>query len=214
MDTKKNIYVVGSGGFAKEVYFLIKETKLYDFKGFIEYKSTEKSLTFNGEILPVIDEDVFFNENKNATIAIGVGRPHLVKKIAEKFKHFDTPNIIHPNFIGDVDNIISGVGNIITSGVIFTTNITIGSFNVFNLNMTVGHDTVIGDYNVFNPSTNISGNNKIGTKNLFGVGSISLENMLIGDNNVIGAASLITKNIDNNGVYIGVPSKLIKNNDN
>jgi UDP-3-O-[3-hydroxymyristoyl] glucosamine N-acyltransferase len=80
--------------------------------------------------------------------------------------------------------------------------------------MTVGHDTVIGDYNVFNPSTNISGNNKIGTKNLFGVGSISLENMLIGDNNVIGAASLITKNIDNNGVYIGVPSKLIKNNDN
>jgi sugar O-acyltransferase (sialic acid O-acetyltransferase NeuD family) len=214
MDTKKNIYVVGSSGFAKEVYFLIKETNQYNFKGFIEYKPRENFLTLNGETLPIIDEDTFLSENKKETIAIGVGRPYLIKKICEKFKHFDTPNIIHPTFIGDTNNIIHGVGNIITAGVIFTTNITIGSFNVFNLNMTIGHDTVIGDYNVFNPSTNISGNNTIGKQNLFGVGSISLENMLIGDNNVIGAGALITKNIDDDGVYIGTPAKLIKNNDN
>ena len=78
--------------------------------------------------------------------------------------------------------------------------------------MTVGHDTIIGDGNVFNPSTNISGNNKVGNNNLFGVGSISLENLTIGNYNVIGASSLITKSITDNGVYMGIPSKFIKNN--
>jgi acetyltransferase-like isoleucine patch superfamily enzyme len=78
--------------------------------------------------------------------------------------------------------------------------------------MTVGHDSIIGNQNVFNPSTNISGNNKIGDGNLFGVGSISLENMEIGDNNVIGASALLTKNINNDGVYVGIPAKMIKNN--
>jgi sugar O-acyltransferase (sialic acid O-acetyltransferase NeuD family) len=212
MVNKEGIYIIGTGGFAKEVYFLIKETKLYEFKGFVDYKPKNSYLIVGTESNPIIDEEEFLNDYKGSNIIIGVGRPHLLKMLSDKFKEFKTPNIIHPNFISDEKNINMGVGNIITAGVIFTTNITIGSFNVFNLNMTVGHDSIIGNQNVFNPSTNISGNNKIGDGNLFGVGSISLENMEIGDNNVIGASALLTKNINNDGVYVGIPAKMIKNN--
>ncbi|MFN7656520.1 MAG: acetyltransferase [bacterium] len=208
----EDIYIIGSGGFAKEVYFLIKETNLYEFKGFVDYKPKNTTLTIGVESFPIIDEDEFLNGYESSNIVIGVGRPHLLKMLSEKFKNFNKPNIIHPSFISDSKNIIMGVGNIITAGVIFTTNITIGSFNVFNLNMTIGHDSMIGNHNVFNPSTNISGNNKIGNGNLFGVGSISLENMEIGNNNVIGASALLTKNINNDGVYVGIPAKIMKNN--
>jgi sugar O-acyltransferase (sialic acid O-acetyltransferase NeuD family) len=209
---KDVIYIIGTGGFAKEVFFLLKEINLYDFKGFVDFKPKNKYLVIGSDSNPIIDEEEFLSEYKGSNIVIGVGRPHLLKILSEKFKDFKTPNIIHPTFISDKKNINIGVGNIITAGVIFTTNITIGSFNVFNLNMTVGHDSIIGNQNVFNPSTNISGNNKIGNGNLFGVGSISLENMEIGDNNVIGASALLTKNINNDGVYVGVPAKIMKNN--
>jgi sugar O-acyltransferase (sialic acid O-acetyltransferase NeuD family) len=212
MINKDKIYIIGTGGFAKEVYFLVKATNLYEFKGFIDYKPKNASLTVGVESFPIIDEDKFLNDYKWSNIAIGVGQPHLLKVLSEKFKNFNKPNIIHPSFISDSKNIIMGVGNIITAGVIFTTNITIGSFNVFNLNMTIGHDSTIGNQNVFNPSTNISGNNKIGDGNLFGVGSISLENLKIGNNNVIGASALLTRNINDNGVYVGIPAKMIKNN--
>ena len=63
--------------------------------------------------------------------------------------------------VGDWEQIKIGEGNIICAGNIFTTDIEIGSFNVFNLDCTVGHDTVIGSYNIINPSVNISGGVKI-----------------------------------------------------
>lgn len=208
----ENIFIIGTGGFAKEVYFLLKEANIYNIKGFVDYNPTKSHLLVGVESIPIIDENEFIKNYKGNNIVISTGRPHLLKKLSGKFKDFATPNIIHPNFISDKKNIIMGVGNIITAGVIFTTDITIGSFNVFNLNMTIGHDTIIGNYNVFNPSSNISGNNKIGDVNLFGVGSITLEKMEVGNNNIIGASALLTKKINDFGVYVGVPAKLIKTN--
>jgi sugar O-acyltransferase (sialic acid O-acetyltransferase NeuD family) len=212
MDNKDNIYIIGVGGFSKEVFFLLKDINLYNVKGFVDYQPKNKNLIINDESIPIIDEDEFLNNYKWSNIVISVGKPHLLKMLSDKFKNFNTPNIIHHSFISLNKKITMGVGNIITAGVIFTTDIKIGSFNVFNLNMTIGHDSVIGNQNVFNPSCNISGNNKIGNQNLFGVGSISLENMEIGNNNIIGASSLLTKSINNDGIYMGVPAKLIKNN--
>ena len=212
MTGKKNIYIIGCGGFSKEVYFLINEINEYNVKGFIEPNPTNNYFNIDNQKIPIIDEDLFLSTHKGENIVIGIGRPLIIELLSKKFKDFNYPNIIHPSFTYHKNNINMGIGNIITAGVRFTTGITIGSFNIFNLNMTVGHDTVIGDGNVFNPSTNISGNNKIGDNNLFGVGSISLENLTIGNYNIIGASSLMTKSITDNGVYTGVPSKFIKNN--
>ncbi len=74
-----------------------------------------------------------------------------------KNKNLIFPNLIHPNVIGDWDRINLGIGNIICSGNIFTTDIGIGSYNIFNLACTIGHDVKIGNNNIFNPSVNISG---------------------------------------------------------
>ena len=209
-----DIYIIGNGGFAKEVYFLLEEIGIFNVKGFVDHQPKETKIIFNNKTIPIFDEDFFLKNMIGETIVIGIGKPNIIDKVFNKYKNFKKPNIIHPNFIGHTKNISMGDGNIITAGVIFTTNIKIGSFNVFNLNTTIGHDTIIGDCNVFNPSCNISGNNNIGNKNLFGVGSISLENIVLGDNNIIGASALITKKINNNGVYIGIPAKFIKNNEN
>ncbi len=212
---KKNYYILGCGGFAKEVYFLsnqILKNENYQFKGFIDYKPIITDIEACKNKLPVIDEDYFLNNvlpNDETLIFMGVGEPKLIEKLSLKFANYNFPNLIHNNFIGDINSIEIGKGNIITAGCVFTVDIKIGSFNIFNLNVTVGHDTKILNNNVFNPGCNVSGSVSVGSNNLFGTNSTILQQISIENNNIIGASSLINKNVDNDKIMVGVPAKAL-----
>jgi sugar O-acyltransferase (sialic acid O-acetyltransferase NeuD family) len=208
-------YIIGKGGFAKEVLFLCKEVfgHLEDFNGFIDYKPNDSAIVCLGLSFPVIDEDEFLSKNKGvADMYLGVGDPTTISKVVEKFKGFTFPNLVHRSVVKD-ESVITESGNIFTAGCILTVDIKIGNFNIFNLNTTIGHDTKIGDYNVFNPGVNVSGSVTIENKNLFGTNSTILQGLSIGSNSIIGASSLINKCVNNNLVIVGVPGKVIRKND-
>jgi sugar O-acyltransferase (sialic acid O-acetyltransferase NeuD family) len=205
-------YVIGCGGFAKEVYFLADEVfkGTQAFKGFIDYKPQQTTLPIRGHQCSVIDEDWFLaNIPKDASthLYIGMGSPTQTEKVLQKFSGYQFPNLVHPGFIGDLPSIKMGNGNIITAGCIFTVDISIGSYNIFNLHTTVGHDTMIGDNNIFNPGCNVSGGVTIGSGNLFGTNATVLQNLTIGNNNILGAAALANKSFDSGLVMIGAPAK-------
>ena len=158
----------------------------------------------------VISEEDFLNKikpSKGVSLLMGVGDPKLIDKLSRTFEEYKFPNLIHPSFIGDLESIEVGIGNIITAGCIFTVDTKIGSFNIFNLNTSLGHDSNIGNCNVFNPGCNISGGVRIGSCNLFGTNSTVLQNVAVGDYNTLGASSLANKTINDNSVMIGVPAK-------
>lgn len=206
----KDIYILGSGGFAKEVFVLLKDIDLYNVRAFVDL---DEGLVKVGEIsIPVITEEVFFNMNlsDSTNIALGTGDPNLNARLIAKFKRFSFPNLIHPNTTIDKDSVVFGKGNIITSGVIMTTCINIGDFNIFNLNVTVGHDVIISDFNVLNPSVNVSGGVNIGSCNLIGVSSCILQYCQVGDSCTVGASALVTKNVENGNTVVGIPAKPIK----
>lgn len=208
----KDIYILGSGGFAKEVYFLITSIQKYDIKGFIDIKQGN-DIIFGGNNIPVLSEEAFLKDIKpnQASIAMGIGEPALIQKLALKFSGYSFPNLIHPGVVCDFENVLFGQGNVITAGVIFTTHIKVGNFNIFNLATTVGHDVAIGDYNVLNPAVNVSGGVTIGNTNLLGVGCTILQYKNIGNNVIVGASSLVTKDVDSNTVVVGVPAKKMNN---
>jgi sugar O-acyltransferase (sialic acid O-acetyltransferase NeuD family) len=205
------IYIIGNGGFSKEVHHLIKDSTKFRVKGFVD-KSAGSSINFKEETIPVIEESYFLENIKGVNICIGTGNPKFIKNIYDKYKNYNFPNIIHRNVFYDDKNLEIGFGNIITAGCCLTTCIKIGNFNIFNLNVTVGHDSIIGDFNVFNPSSNISGNCRIGNCNMIGVGSVVLENRTIGSNSILGANSTLIGNMEDNSVYVGSPAKFKKNN--
>ncbi len=205
-----NIYILGSGGFAKEVYCLILELNRFEVKAFIDIE--EGNVIIGKKEIPIITEETFFKLNlpKDTNLALGTGNPSLNAKIVSKFDRFLFPNIIHPKAIYDIDSVIMGYGNIITAGVIMTTCINIGNFNILNLSVTVGHDSIIGNFNVINPTVNISGGVKLGDRNLLGVSSCILQYNTIGNDCVVGASALVTKHIQNNTTVVGIPAKPLK----
>jgi sugar O-acyltransferase (sialic acid O-acetyltransferase NeuD family) len=206
-------YILGGGGFAKEVYLLLITIYKNDinFGGFIDHDSGEIII---GKIkLPVISEKIFINDNKSNTeieLYIGIGNPSILINTMAKYEFCKFPNLIHPsvNFNNNFNNI--GKGNIICAGCNFTVNIGIGDFNLINLNTTIGHDSKIGSYNVINPGTNISGSVNIGDLNLIGTNSTILQNLNIVNNNLLGAGSLLTKDLGSNQTAVGVPARIIK----
>ena len=212
----KKIIIIGASGLAKEVAFLIgdinRTKREWEIVGFIDSDEKKKGKKLNG--LPILgDDEWLLKQRKPISLAFGIGNPNQIKKLSKFYKNhsfFEFPNLIHPNVIGDWENISLGDGNIICAGNILTTSITIGSFNYINLCCTVGHDCIIGNFNLINPSVNLSGGIRIGNESLLGTGSQILQYKKIVDKCIIGAGSVVTKDLLNQGVYVGSPAKKIK----
>jgi sugar O-acyltransferase (sialic acid O-acetyltransferase NeuD family) len=210
---KKKFLVVGNSGFAKEVAQII--VKFYpdrEFKGYVTNVSTDvgKQLPY-GSI--VCTDEELLNIDDEIDLAIGIAHPKARKALSEKFKckkNFHFPNIIHPSVNLFPEVVQVGVGNIICENCIFTVDISIGDYNVFNWNVTVGHDATVASFCVVNPSSNISGNVHVGASVQVGVGAQILQGLSVGEGAIIGASSLITKSVPSNEVWYGVPAKFIR----
>ena len=140
---------------------------------------------------------------------MGLADPNKIFKIKEKYARFNFPNLVHPDVKLDEDYVELYEGNVISAGCIFTVDVVLGSFNVFNTRVTIGHDVQIGSFNVFQPNVQISGFVKIGDKNTFCVNSCVLQLKTIGNNNMLGANSLLIKSIGNDKKYFGLPATKI-----
>jgi sugar O-acyltransferase (sialic acid O-acetyltransferase NeuD family) len=206
----KDIVIIGSGGLAKEVAFLLetinKFKKTWNILGYI---STDIGNS-NGNYKTIANDEWILKSVNEVNVVFGIGDPHRLNKLYHLFKENKSikfPNIIHPNATGDWARIDMGDANIISSFNSFTTDIKLGCCNLFNLNCTIGHDCNIGSFNIINPSVNISGGVKIGDNNLIGTGAQVLQNISIKNNIIIGAGSVVTKSIEEAGTYVGIPTK-------
>lgn len=211
-----DIVIIGAGGLAKEVAFLIDETnkqqKKWNILGYIV--EDEKKIGKKNGKYTVYKTDYWLKNHKSELhVAFGIGDPKLNQKLSNSYKknrNLHYPNIIHPNFVGDLERIKMSIGNIICAGNIFTTDIKLGSFNIFNHNCIIGHDAVIGNYNVINPSVILAGGVKIADRNLVCTHVKIIQCIKICSETKIGVGSIVMNNISKKGTYFGIPAKLLR----
>lgn len=211
----KDIAIYGAGGFGREVACLIRlinesldEPRWNQIGFFDDNKGIKGTTNEYGKVLGGMET---LNAWKTPLdIAIAVGNPQVVKKIAEGVNNslVDFPNIIAPSVTWlDKRNVRMGKGNLLCSGCLVSCNIEIGNFNVFNGCIPIGHDTRIGNYNVIMPSCNISGGITMGDCNFMGVKSAVLQYLKIGNNTRIGAGAVVMRNTKDGYLYIGIPAQ-------
>lgn len=207
----KDIVIYGAGGFGREVACLIRRinetSPAWTLRGFIDDGIEAGESNEYGMVLGGID--YLNNIDSPLGVAIAIGNPAAVKKVAEKVKntYVDFPNIIDPDVLFlDKETFHMGKGNIMSSKCLVSCNVVIGDFNLFNIGVGIGHDVRICDYNVLMPNVNISGGVQIGCNNLFGVKSTVLQYLKIGDDVKIGANSLLMRNARSHSLYFGSPA--------
>ena len=210
----KDIAIYGAGGFGREVACLIniinEHHPTWNLIGFFDdnQELKGKMISHYGEVLGDLKELNAWE--KSLAIAIAVGNPQVVKKVAEAIvnPNVEFPNLIAPSTIFlDKDDVKFGKGNIVCSRCLFSCHIEIGDFNVFNGQIPVGHDVKIGNYNVVMPSVNISGGVQMGECNFLGVQSVVLQYFRIGNHVRLGANSVLMRNTKDGYLYMGNPAK-------
>jgi sugar O-acyltransferase (sialic acid O-acetyltransferase NeuD family) len=191
--------LIGAGGFAREIKAHMGDSTMICFIDDQYYNSAEYTLPLSK-----------FDPNKyEVLIAIGdpKARFDVQKRLPVNTKYFtyiDKSVVI-------LDNTIEiGEGSIICAGCILTTNIKIGKHAHLNLQTTIGHDTNIGDFFTTAPGAKISGNCNIHNFVYIGTNASVREKITIQDSVTIGLNAGVVKDINESGVYGGVPCKKIK----
>lgn len=208
----KDVVIIGAGGFAREVAWLIEEinkkNEQWNILGFIDDNTENIGKSLNG--YKIIGNTDYLNEmNKNIYAVIAIGNGKIRKKVVEKLKKRKFGILIHPN-VSISDSISIGEGSIICSGNILTVNINIGKHVIINLDCTIGHDAVIENFSTFLPGTNLSGETIVEECSTLGTGSTVIQGVKIGKNVMVGAGAVVIRDISDDSTAVGNPARIIK----
>ena len=137
---------------------------------------------------------------------VAIGNASIREKIQETI---ETVTLVHP------DAIISrrvqiGQGTVVMAGAVINSDVTIGQGCIINTCASVDHDCKIGNYVHVSVGAHVAGTCEIGKGTWIGAGAVVSNNIKVCRDCMIGAGSVVVKDIDEAGVYVGVPVKKIK----
>lgn len=211
----KELYIVGAGGFGREVAWLVERinecNREWDLKGFID-DNKEIHGKMEGKYRIIAGTDYLLNIDRDIWVVCAVGSASTRKKIV---KRIESNRNIHFATLVDPDVLISnkveiGEGSIICSGCIITVDIHIGNHVIVNLDCTIGHDARLCNYVTVYPSVNISGFVTIEDEAEIGTGTQIIQGKTIAKEAIIGAGSVVIKDIPAKCTAVGSPAKPIK----
>jgi sugar O-acyltransferase (sialic acid O-acetyltransferase NeuD family) len=187
--------LIGNGGHAREVMAQmgIKLDRFVD------------NQYVNDETFPISELDPEKHEVMIA-VADSKDRFDIAQRLPKGIQFF---TFVHPTSL-IMDNVEIGEGSFIGAYSILTTNIKLGKHAILNRGNHIGHDCRIGDYFSAMPGAIVSGNVTIYSLVYMGSNSSIREKLSIHSLSTIGMNSAVVKNIEDGGVYVGVPSKKIK----
>lgn len=199
----KDYAIIGAGGFAREVHASIQRNWGVNVPMFVDDKFLQEDKNYDIRLLSE------FNPN-HYKIVVAIGNPtnryDMVQRLPKETEYF---NFIDTRAIF-LEEPRMGVGNIICAGVIITTNVSLGNHCHLNLLSTIGHDCEINSYFTTAPGAKISGNCKIFDRVYIGTNASIKEKLTIHSNITIGSNATVVKDIEEPGIYVGVPVKKIK----
>ena len=209
----KDLYIIGAGGFGREVAWLVERinevTPTWNIKGFID--DNESLWGTKEDAYDVVGGCEYLKTLGDVYAVCAVGSARVRKIIIEKLKDSKVKfaTVIDPSVIIS-KRVEIGEGTIICAGTIITVDIKIGNHVIINLDCTIGHDDVIADYVTIYPSVNVSGNVVLGECSELGTGMQIIQGKNVAPNTIIGAGAVVVKDCLESGTYVGSPAKKIK----
>lgn len=209
----KNLYIIGAGGFGREVAWLVERINAieptWNLRGFID--DDESKWGTNEGNYPILGGCEYLKKLGDVYAVCAIGAAKIRKIVIEKMKKSTVKfaTLIDPSALIS-KSVEIGAGTIICANSIITVDIKIGEHVIINLSCTIGHNAVINDFVTIYPSVNVSGNVYLGECSELGTGMQIIQGKKVASDTIIGAGAVVVRDIEISGTYVGSPAKRIK----
>lgn len=202
----KKLIILGAGGFSKSIIDAIDETN-YKLVGFIDAFKKGKHQNYN-----ILGNSIDEIEKKETYVYfIGIGEPKIRKEYFDKIKEkkLSLINIIDRTAILS-RNVILGKGIFIGKMVIVNADAILEDNVVLNTRSLIEHGNYIGAHSNISTNSVLNGDVKVGVGTFIGSCVVVNGQVKIGNNSIIGSGSVVIRNIEDNVVAAGSPTKIIR----
>lgn len=194
------LIIVGAGGHGK----VIADNALkngYDSICFLDDNATGKVMG-----LPIVgtSNDIDRFNDENTDFVIGIGNNSIRKSIAKKH-NVNWVALIHPSAQISF-NVRIGKGTVVMANATVNACTSIGEHCIINTSAIVEHDNAIYNYAHISPNAALGGTVRIGEKTQVGIGATVKNNVDICSDCIIGAGAVVVRDINESGIYVGVPA--------
>jgi sugar O-acyltransferase (sialic acid O-acetyltransferase NeuD family) len=211
VQNRKNLFIVGAGGFGRELElwlkFIPEDSRDFNIAGYIDDNlQALDGFPSSYKILGTID-NYDFKSTDFAVISIAdpIIKESVFNRLKDKVRFYTF--IAHSAIIGDRLNI--GEGSVICPNSIVSTNVVVGKCVTVNCGTQLGHDSKIGDFSSFMANVMIGGEVSIADRVYFGSQSTLVPRKKICNDVKITAGSIVIRSINKPGVYFGNPAKVL-----
>ena len=205
----KDLYVVGAGGFGREVYgwlLAMEGSSDWRFCGFLDDNPDAlQGLDYaEGVVAPATD----FKANVGQLFVCGIGdvqtKMKLCQPLLDQGAEFVT--VIHPTAVVG-KNVHLGRGVVLCPGVILTCDVEVGAMTMINCQSSVGHDVSIGDWCTVSAHCDLTGHTRLGRGVFMGSGARIIPGKSVGDHAVVGAGSVVIRSVASGQTVFGNPAR-------
>jgi len=208
----KRILIVGAGGFGREVYSWITDSREeytdWEISGFLDDDlEALKEYPCGLSIISTIKD---YAPKNDEFLVMGVGPPKTKRMIVETLekKGASFLSYVHNSVILG-NNVTLGKGCVLCPNSVLTCDVSLGDFVTINCFSDAGHDVTIDDFTTLSGHVDITGFAKVGKGVFFGSHATVLPKIRIEDNAVIGAGSVVIRNVKKDTTVFGNPAKVV-----
>ena len=209
----KNLYIVGAGGFGRELYWWLTQSldhgKAWKVAGFLD-DNAEALKDFDYPV-KVVGSVLGYRPKADDLLAIAVSQPKVKKPVVNALVSAGAEFLtyVYPQaHIGG--NVKLGRGTIVCPGAILTCDIVVGEFTTINVNATIGHDARIGDFCLISPHCDITGFVQVGNGVFMGTHAHIIPKIKVGNDVTLGAGTTVISHVDDGATIVGNPGARIK----
>lgn len=200
------LIIIGAGGFSKSIIDSLDKKK-YELIGFLDTFKCGFHQNYR-----IIGNSLDLLENKEKYVYfIGIGDPITRKYFYDILKKYNLKLINIIDKTANIsENVKLGYGIFVGKSVIVNADVILEDNVVLNTRALIEHGNYISAHSNISTNTVLNGDVHIGQCSFIGSCSVINGQIDIGSNVIIGSGSVVIKNIEDNLVVAGVPTKIIR----
>ncbi|WP_213456062.1 acetyltransferase [Rhizomonospora bruguierae] len=207
---RRDLVIVGAGGFARETAAAVRATDRWNLLGFLDDDPALPGTVRGG--VPILGGTA--DVPPGAAVVVCVGNPRafdvrtgLVRRLALPTDRYAT--IVHPAASVPAGCVL-GPGTVLLAGAVLTADVAVGAHVAVMPQAVLTHDDVVGDFATVASGVRLGGGVRIGSGAYLGAGCLVRESVAVGEYAQVGMGAVVLRDVPPGQVWVGNPARYLR----